>query len=40
MAGEARLDPMHQFTIEPLIPLKIGGLDVSSTNSAAWMSQT
>ena len=37
MAGEAKLDPMHQFTIEPLIPLHIGGVDVSLTNSSAWM---
>ena len=37
MAGEAKIDPMHQFTIEPLIPLHIGGIDVSLTNSSAWM---
>jgi len=37
VAGEAKLDPMHQFTIEPLIPLHIGGVDVSLTNSSAWM---
>ena len=37
MAGEAKLDPMHQFTIEPLVPLHIGGVDVSLTNSSAWM---
>ena len=37
MAGEAKLDPMHQFTIEPLIPLHIGGVDVSFTNSSVWM---
>ena len=37
MAGEAKLDPMHQFTIEPLIPLHIGGFDVSFTNSSVWM---
>ena len=37
MAGEAKLDPMHQFTIEPLIPLHIGGVDVSITNSSVWM---
>src|SRR5215207_2467818 len=28
---------MHQFTIEPLIPLHIGGVDVSFTNSSVWM---
>jgi len=37
VAGEAKLDPMHQFTIEPLIPLHIGGVDVSFTNSSVWM---
>ena len=35
MAG--KIDPMHQFTVEPLVPLKIGGYDVSLTNSGAWM---
>ncbi|MEO8548164.1 MAG: F0F1 ATP synthase subunit A [Sphingomicrobium sp.] len=28
---------MHQFTVEPLAPLNIGGYDLSFTNSAAWM---
>src|SRR5687768_16339044 len=28
---------MHQFTVEPLVPLHIGPYDVSFTNSAAWM---
>jgi len=37
VAGEAKIDPMHQFTIEPLIPLHIGRFDVSLTNSSAWM---
>ena len=37
MAGSAKIDPMHQFTIEHLVPLHIGGIDVSLTNSAAWM---
>jgi F-type H+-transporting ATPase subunit a len=37
MADGAKIDPMHQFTIEPLIPLHIGGVDVSFTNSSAWM---
>lgn len=30
-------DPIHQFVIEPLIPLKAGGIDISFTNSALWM---
>nr|WP_283937569.1 F0F1 ATP synthase subunit A [Sphingomonas hankyongi] len=28
---------MHQFTVEPLAPLKIGGVDVSFTTSSLWM---
>lgn len=35
MALELR--PLEQFKIEPLIPLHIGGLDVSYTNSALFM---
>jgi F-type H+-transporting ATPase subunit a len=31
------LHPLEQFTIQPLIPLHIGGLDVSYTNSALFM---
>jgi F-type H+-transporting ATPase subunit a len=31
------LQPLHQFTIERLIPLHIGKLDVSYTNSALFM---
>src|SRR5258708_7732636 len=30
-------NPLHQFTIERLIPLHIGPFDVSFTNSAAYM---
>ena len=35
MAG--KIDPMHQFTVETLVPLHIGKYDISFTNSAAWM---
>jgi F-type H+-transporting ATPase subunit a len=28
---------MHQFTVEPLVPLHIGKYDVSFTNSSLWM---
>lgn len=35
MAG--KIDPMHQFTVEPLVPLHLGSYDISLTNSAAWM---
>ena len=38
MAG--KIDPMHQFTVEPLVPLHIGKYDISLTNSAAWMLAT
>ncbi len=37
MAAAGKIDPMHQFTVEPLLPLHIGGYDISFTNSAAWM---
>jgi len=30
--------PLAQFEIKPLVPINLGGLDVSFTNSAAWMS--
>jgi len=31
---------MHQFTVEPLVPLHVGSYDISLTNSAAWMLAT
>jgi F-type H+-transporting ATPase subunit a len=31
------IDPVHQFEIQRLLPMQIGGLDVSFTNSALWM---
>ena len=37
MATEGKIDPMHQFTVEPIVPLNVGGYDISFTNSAAWM---
>jgi F-type H+-transporting ATPase subunit a len=30
-------DPIHQFKIEPIIPIEIGGVDISFTNSALFM---
>ena len=30
-------DPIHQFHIEKIIPIEIGGLDLSFTNSALFM---
>jgi F-type H+-transporting ATPase subunit a len=33
-------DPIHQFQISKLIPIEIGGLDLSFTNSSAFMAAT
>lgn len=30
-------DPLHQFKIEPIIPIEVAGIDLSFTNSSAWM---
>lgn len=30
-------DPLHQFEISPIIPLEIGGIDLSFTNASLWM---
>ncbi len=32
-----KMTPMEQFAVKPLIPLHIGGYDVSFTNQALWM---
>jgi len=37
VAAEGKIDPMHQFTVEPLVPLHIGGYDISFTNSSLWL---
>ena len=38
MAAESgKIDPMHQFQVEPLVPLNVGGYDLSFTNSALFM---
>ena len=37
MTAEGKIDPMHQFRIEPIAPLHIGPYDISFTTSAAWM---
>jgi F-type H+-transporting ATPase subunit a len=37
VAGEAKFDPMHQFEVHPIVPLHVGGYDISLTNSALWM---
>ena len=41
MAGEAKLDPMHQFAVQPIAHLfDIGGREIFLTNSAVWMLAT
>lgn len=30
-------DPLHQFAVKPLIPINIGGVDLSFTNASLWM---
>jgi F-type H+-transporting ATPase subunit a len=30
-------DPLHQFVVTKIIPLQIGGIDLSFTNSSLWM---
>ena len=35
--GALAIDPMHQFDVVPLIPIHIGGIDLSFTNSSLWM---
>jgi len=37
VAAEGKIDPMHQFTVEPLVPLQVAGYDISFTNSALYM---
>ncbi len=40
MAESGKIDPMHQFTIEPLLGTdhwSIGGYNIAFTNSALWM---
>jgi F-type H+-transporting ATPase subunit a len=37
VASEGKIDPMHQFTVEPLLPLKVGEYDLSFTNSSLWL---
>lgn len=32
--------PVEQFTIKPLVPLEIGGMDLSYSNSSLWMTIT
>ena len=35
--GKVVASPVAQFALKPLVPLEIGGIDLSYTNSALWM---
>ncbi len=35
--GGLAIDPMHQFQIKRLVPMEIGGYDISFTNASLWM---
>ncbi|RUT96182.1 F0F1 ATP synthase subunit A [Mesorhizobium sp. USDA-HM6] len=37
MAAADKVDPIHQFQIHPIIPIHIGGYDISFTNSSLFM---
>jgi len=37
VAEAGKIDPMHQFTVEPIVPLHIGAYDISFTNSSLWL---
>ncbi len=37
MAAGGKMDPLHQFQIQTLIPIDIGGISLSYTNSALFM---
>jgi len=37
VAEQGKIDPMHQFAVEPLVPLHIGPYDVSFTTSSLWL---
>ena len=30
-------NPIHQFVIKPIVPIEVGGFDISFTNSSLWM---
>ncbi len=35
--GGFPVDPLKQFEIQPIVPINVGGLDLSFTNSSLWM---
>ena len=40
MATPDKVDPIHQFQINKIVPIDIGGLDLSFTNSSLFMVAT
>ncbi|HEX8482513.1 MAG TPA: F0F1 ATP synthase subunit A, partial [Allosphingosinicella sp.] len=37
-AEEGKIDPMHQFEVQTILPgFEIGGHEIAFTNSALWM---
>ena len=36
-AEEGRIDPMHQFEVQSILDLNVGGYNLAFTNSALWM---
>ncbi|MEK1932852.1 MAG: F0F1 ATP synthase subunit A, partial [Pararhizobium sp.] len=39
MAGD-KVDPVHQFVINKIVPIEIGGIDFSFTNASLFMVAT
>ena len=37
MAAADKVDPIHQFHINPIVPIHVGGYDLSFTNSSLFM---
>jgi F-type H+-transporting ATPase subunit a len=37
VAAEGKIDPMHQFAVEPIAPLHVGDYDISFTTSSLWL---
>ena len=35
--GGLAIDPMHQFQVHAIVPIRIGGIDLSFTNASLWM---
>jgi F-type H+-transporting ATPase subunit a len=37
VAAGTKIDPMHQFAVEPLVPMHLGKYDISFTTSSLWL---